>query len=872
MSSHTWQSMNDVFYRKTELYILEWRLDLNRHMVVMGPNCGPVAAVLDDRKLQPFGSTVNSRTIPRGQIHTFNGAGERIGQINYDASGGEHLVDMAWTEGELLLLVFESGLIRVHNMHGAFVTEFSFGREVEAAGVVDSRIFGTGVVVLTRDWRFFAVLNLENPRPKQVSEGIPGMDTQPMAWTIIEPIFTHSRQLEIVVAYDSTIYVIDFVNCQDQMLTHGPYVQMTLSPDRKLISLLNDTGQMYVTTSDFMTTYSEFNTQSKEQPRQMCWCANDAVAAEWNGSLLIIGPYGDWIKYEYDPHDAIQLFSERDGLRIISGYGHEFFEKVPSALVNALRIGSAAPAALLYDAAALYHEGNPRCDSLMRLILFQEDSTTDAKADGEGTSMVVANGTGADSAKLTEAVEDCISCATQEWEASSQKKFLQAAAFGKGYMEFYFSGPFVNASKYLRVLNALRHLSVGYPLSYGEFQDLGLEAVISRLLERHHHLLAFRICEWMNMDLQGVLDHWACLKTQESSALSDDEVAQLIFDKMDGIRGISFRAVSEAAWKNGRTRLASKLIEKEPRASLQVPQLLRMGEHQLALKRAAASGDPDLILYAALQIKRVLPLAEYLKLLGESKLTADTVLSYAKESDLGLVSDILYQTDRKQESIHMMFEELQFKRAGSTQERMDKLKVMSGMYQEIGNNIDSKILEDEIRLLNHQKDISRSTGIQLDGYTLNQTVLECIINGMSKKADDLRKEFKIPEKRFWYLKARGLSQKRDWVELEKFCKSKSKSPIGYVPFAEGCINCGNVPEAEKYIVKCGLEDQAHLYLKCKNWEEAVNTATQARSTDLLRYIKRSLADEATQNHSLTQNALDRLNDSIDEGVRTIRQS
>lgn len=36
----------------------------------------------------------------------------------------------------------------------------------------------------------------------------------------------------------------------------------------------------------------------------------------------------------------------------------------------------------------------------------------------------------------------------------------------------------------------------------------------------------------------------------------------------------------------------------------------------------------------------------------------------------------------------------------------------------------------------------------------------------------------MPDKRFWWLKVKALAESRNWVELEKFAKSK-KSPIGY---------------------------------------------------------------------------------------------
>ena len=47
-----------------------------------------------------------------------------------------------------------------------------------------------------------------------------------------------------------------------------------------------------------------------------------------------------------------------------------------------------------------------------------------------------------------------------------------------------------------------------------------------------------------------------------------------------------------------------------------------------------------------------------------------------------------------------------------------------------------------------------------------------------KVAEQLRKDFKVPDKRFHWIKVRALAESRNWLELERFAKSK-KSPIGY---------------------------------------------------------------------------------------------
>ena len=57
--------------------------------------------------------------------------------------------------------------------------------------------------------------------------------------------------------------------------------------------------------------------------------------------LLMVGPYGDWIKHDLE--DKTVLVSECDGVRLISAEKHEFLSRVPDSLVDVFKIGSTAP-------------------------------------------------------------------------------------------------------------------------------------------------------------------------------------------------------------------------------------------------------------------------------------------------------------------------------------------------------------------------------------------------------------------------------------------------------------------------------------------------------------------------------------------------
>ena len=74
----------------------------------------------------------------------------------------------------------------------------------------------------------------------------------------------------------------------------------------------------------------------------------DSVLLYWEDMLVMVGPYGDSVKYFYD--EPVVLIPECDGVRILSNSNMEFLQRVPDSTESIFKIGSTSPAALLYDA------------------------------------------------------------------------------------------------------------------------------------------------------------------------------------------------------------------------------------------------------------------------------------------------------------------------------------------------------------------------------------------------------------------------------------------------------------------------------------------------------------------------------------------
>lgn len=188
------------------------------------------------------------------------------------------------------------------------------------------------------------------------------------------------------------------------------------------------------------------------------------------------------------------------------------------------------------------------------------------------------------------------------------------------------------------------------------------------------------------------------------------------------------------------------------------------------------------------------------------------------------------------------------------------------------------MIDDQIKLLAFQQSLEQdvgsgsgsgpqqteASGRGFVGLSVNATVRACIVHGQAKKADKLKSDFKIPDKRcvssshgvrpwsssllscparktkltttnddddnlrlgiagfgwlhgrFWHVKLRALTSLRDWAALEQFARSR-KSPIGYEPFVEHLVATGNHRQAVGFVGRCEQRNKVELFVKCGEW-------------------------------------------------------
>ncbi|KAI8443179.1 Vps16, N-terminal region-domain-containing protein [Phakopsora pachyrhizi] len=936
-NSADWDAVGDAFYRKQELYQLSWSItDISAYRIVGAPFAGLVAITLDTTQPVPaLGPSVAPTSRPR--IYIYSCSGELIHTAIWDHPS--KLVSFGFTSSEALVAVSSSGFYRLYPISGPsnsgsadlpLYTQYSLGSSTDEVGVLDAVVWPDGMVVMRSDLTFLTIrgwpdsylLPVGPPSDWNLSSGVAnndhfvltsllrsegcvndqdqwggrmesidssGLSEEPSAWAVIPPHSSPTGQVQILASRQDSIVVIDSMDCTDQRLvSKGPFQRIVPSPNGKFLALLTGAASpnpytVWVVSSDFSRELSEFSLEkhaiedlSEGPPNQMVWCGGDTVVVAWQRALVMIGPFGASLKYNYN--DPIYLISEVDGIRIMTSHVCEFLSKVAPSTASVFKPGSTSPAAILFDSLDHFDKHSGRvADEHIRNI----------------------------KRKLPDAIAVCIEAAGREYDPRWQERLMRVAAFGKAFLDLYNPEPFVQMSKALRVLNAVRHYKVGIPLTYEQYSAHSPAHLISRLTARSHHLLALRIAEFLNLSPGLVLRHWARnlilsapKATEFASANTSHGICQKIVSNLEGRHSVSPADIAEIAWSLGKSQLSVELLQYEKKPAKQIPLLMKMERGGEALNQSIKSLDPDLIHAVLWEIRARKSLAEFLSAV-EGKLEAVSAIRvWAKASvernfssledtaktanfsvgpDWELYRDFCYQDDRRAESACLLLEESYMNSCPPEpytavtspdweiffSDKIAKIKNSIQFFAEDSARVfEQKMANESIKLLNIQKNLvmdvlrSYSSGGDLserpneqmkksfldsitsnNGFTLpslNETIRQCIKLGLRKQADRLKVDFKVPDKRFWYVKMKALIELRDWKSLEAW--AGNKSPIGFEPFVKHLLLMGYHREALRYVPKCDPRNKVELYVKCGEWitagEECADRGETAKLIEL----------------------------------------
>ncbi|KAF8599358.1 vacuolar protein sorting-associated protein 16 [Ceratobasidium sp. AG-I] len=817
-----WEPVQDgeVFYSTREVYQMMWQLnDLTDFIIAGARYGGPLALMRDTSKLVALGR----HTVAKPQIAIYSSAGSLINTIPWDQG---KVVSLGWTHDERLVALNDEGTYRIYDLAGTY-TQHSLGADAADIGILDARIHEHGLVALTNHLSFLEVKTWTGGKPLALALPDPPLDGAPHGWSLVPPDATISRHTEVLVASGNTILSVDALECVDQRVGKGPFLAIAPSPNGKSVALLTSAGLVWVVSADFSKSFAEYDStdDSPTLPRQVIWCGNDAVVLSYaTGQLVILGPFGDTIKHYYP--GAPHVIGEVDGARVVCVDRCDWIQKVPPSLMNALGPSSTHPAALLLHAAEQFAQRIPSAHDSVRTIR----------------------------PELAGAVDILIDAAGREWDTVWQRKLLSAAAFGRAFLDMYDPTDFVAMGKTLKVLNAARYYEVGIPITFAQYQHTEAAHLIARLTARNEHLLALRIAEFLDRPPDAVLKHWACAKIAKSGRAkgeesdvapdaADAEVCRTIVDKFRSTPGASFADIARRAWELGRGRLATMLLDHEPRPGEQVPLLLQMKEDRMALVKAVDSGDTDLVYLVLLQLKKQSSLGDFFRLLedgGPQFGPAVRLLEvYAREQDRELLKDFYYQDDKRVASALLALDDA--REAKAPENKIELVRAASKfLHEDRERGWEAKAMDESARLLVFQQQIEKDLEGRAEciGLSVNATIRVCLLNAQTRNAEKLRADWKVPDKRFWYVKLYALTELRDWDALETFARSK-RSPIGYEPFVTHLVAKNHMKQAASYVARCDGPKRADLYVRCGEWRLAGEECKTRGDKAKLEQIRKS---------------------------------
>ncbi|RUS71261.1 hypothetical protein EGW08_020975 [Elysia chlorotica] len=788
MATADWNPLGDVYYRKCELYAMEWcgLVDLAKHSVATSTYGGPIALMKDESKLSRVVTNV------KPVVSVYNAAGRLQSQMRWNSG---NVITMGWSSTEELLCIQEDGVVLVYDMFLTFKRTFSMGQEAKDVKIIDAKVFssfqGTGIAVITTSLRIFVVSNVDSPRIVRLAE-VPGLNEPPSCWSIV----VTDRQARALVALGSNLFLVDQGGQYQQMvlvrldsLHAGPITEMAVSFNSKFLALCTQQGALWIGSSDLQVTSLSRNRQ--------CLC----FVIQYYIYLCL--------KALYNMDCSVYLVQEEDGLRIIGNDTHEFLQKVPAVTEQIFKIGSMEPGAMLFEASKEFQKRNQKADEYVRMIKDRLDT----------------------------AVNQCIQAAGHEIEPAKQRMLLRAASFGKCFLTDYRPEPFVNMCQMLRVLNQVRHHSVGMPLTYTQLEHLSMPVLIDRLVVRKLFGLAVRICQYLKVpDAEGrsrILAHWACFKVQQKNE-DEDKLARAISQKLMDVPGVSFSEIASQALEYGRKQLAVKLLDYEARASEQVPLLLKMGQDQTALTKAIDSGDTDLVYTVLLHLRdKKQNSGDFFMMIRTMPIACALYIQYSRQQNLKLVEDLYYQEDNSLEEGNCKI--LRSYTMEHIEERAKVLEEATNCFHRCKNDFAVKQTEEQVRLMRIQRRLEDDSGRSYADLSLQDTLHQLIVEGNTTWVDKLRKDFKVPEKRFWILKINALAYGEDWMELERFSRSK-KPPVGIDAFVHGCMKYNNRMEAMKYLSRVTPDQKVRCLVKVGLFKEAAEAAVELKNEDDFGYV------------------------------------
>lgn len=693
-------------------------------------------------------------------------------------------------------------------------------------------------------------------------------------------VFISTSDNSVVIVNTATTEMID-INCRARI--QSPIVSMSFAPNGRFLACFTQNSVLTVISTTFETKVLDFDTSegSSSPPLDMKWCGEDSVVLHWKKlGVLMVGPYGDWLRFPFDNVENLYIIPEVDCCRVITDHSVEILQRVPPTTAALMRIGSIEPSAMLLDASDAFDAGSPASDEAARAIT--------------------------KTGLLMEAVESCTEAATKEYDIGMQKRLLKAASYG---MHFSYKNPseastmggsvdfhdpldditmpsetaikFTTAAKTLRILNALRDPSIGFILTVAQFDHITPTGVVARLVAMKRPALASSISRYLGLPTSVQLFARACKAAafvasdkSNSDAHTAEVAIRIINENSDKSTTQSgncgaYATVALAANRAGRSGVANLLLMLETSVADKVPALIATGSFADAMAVATSARDAEFIFLTLMEYEKSCMAGATDHSAGQHAFIGTVISKFTPEGfntlrryletmpDIKNVMNLLLRAQKSTSAGSAMAK----KAMQSDLDPSERLKLLAECSRIYGLGKDSgfhkSCIDDQIELLKDQDILRRkynNPDVALPGSSVTQTMNSVIraaafnkreSNKLLDDADKIARKFRVPEKRVWYVKVKALSESEQWPQLRILSDSKTKPPIGYKPFAMAAIRGKQaVGEIMRYVDRVnGAEERYELFCEARLWKKAVEEGLKLRDMRRIANVK-SLCDDA----------------------------
>lgn len=658
----------------------------------------------------------------------------------------------------------------------------------------------------------------------------------------------------------------------------APILKMALAPNGRFLACFTQDAMVTVVSTSFDTKVLDFDTSegATTPPLALEWCGEDSVVLHWkNMGILMVGPYGDWLRFPYPQTESLYLVAEMDCCRVLTDSAVEILQRVPPTTAAMLRIGSIEPSAMLVDAADRFAAGT---------LPFAVDDTAKSMRQ---------------SGQLETAIAACTEAALREFDIVTQKRLLAAASYGMHYSyksdddeQRVLGGgsngegnadtshntnqhiwpsattrEFVATARKLRVLNALRNPQVGFVLTASQWEALTPTGIVARLVAMQRPALATSISQYLRLPRSVQLYCRACQAAAVVQAApadaSDADTAEKALQILHGgtataatrasYRG-GYATIAMSANQSGHPGVANLLLMMETSVADKVPALLATGAYPDAVAVASQAKDQDFIMVGLLAlaqslVKTATTAAEVTK--AKSNFMGALVAKYTPESFHTWRQYLEGQGDVKQiTNLHLRAQN--FADAGATlalralsepdtRERRGMLEESSRIFG-LGKETTfaKSCTDDYLELLKDQevlRNMYGSNDVAPESTSVTSTIASVLKfaavqqreqHRLLSDADKLAKKFRVPEKRLWHVKVNAFADSAQWSNLRLLSDSRAKPPIGLKPFVRAVIRGGQpTSEITRYLERLPTpEERYDMYCEANLWKQALEEATK----------------------------------------------